>query len=105
MKKNKRHYRQGDVLLVPVASIPKGLKQTKKVTLALGERTGHHHTIYAGAVGFADDENGLASYIEVGGDGAELTHQEHDTIPLPPGKYENVSQFEYTPEAIQRVAD
>jgi len=101
-------YRQGDVLIVPVDEIPSGLKRTKKVTLALGEVTGHHHTIYGGAVGFADDENGLADYFEVNagsGEGATLTHQEHKNITIPPGKYQKVIQTEYTPQALRNVAD
>ena len=46
MNNKKNIFRQGDVLLVPVKEIPSGLVQTKKVTLALGEVTGHHHTVF-----------------------------------------------------------
>lgn len=102
---NKNIYRQGDVLVVPVKSIPKNLKQTKKVCLALGEVTGHHHSISDGAVGFADDENALATYFEVQSAIADLTHQEHATISLPAGKYRNIIQSEYTPEEIRNVRD
>lgn len=102
---NKNTYRQGDVLLIPVNEIPNNLVKTKKVTLALGEVTGHHHTIFDGAVGFADDEQALAQFIEVTGKGADLTHQEHETISIPAGKYRSVIQSEYTPEAIRNVAD
>ena len=98
-------YRQGDVLIVPIKNIPSGKKVTRKVTLALGEVTGHHHTIECGAVGYADDEANLAEYFEVNSDTAELTHQEHDTIVIPKGKYRSVIQSEYTPEAIRNVAD
>jgi len=103
--KNMKLYRQGDVLIMPVKNIPQNLKRTKRVTLALGEVTGHHHSIASGAVGFADDETGLADYFEVTGESADLTHQEHDTITLPKGKYRKVIQVEYTPEAIRNVAD
>lgn len=103
--KSKMVYRQGDVLILPVSKIPSDLKRTKRVTLALGEVTGHHHSISHGAVGYADDENGLAEYVEVNGDSANLTHQEHDTITLPKGKYRKIIQVEYTPEAIRNVAD
>jgi hypothetical protein len=110
MKKNKKNnkkklFRQGDVLLIEVDSIPEGLVTTEKVTLALGEVTGHHHTIYAGATGFADSNTALAEYIEVTNDVAELTHQEHSTISVPSGKYKNVIQTEYTPERLRQVAD
>lgn len=98
-------YRQGDVLIMPVKNIPANLATTKRVTLALGEVTGHHHSIASGAIGFADDENALADYFEVTSNEAELTHQEHDTITLPKGKYRKVIQVEYTPAEIRNVAD
>jgi len=100
-------FRQGDVLLIPITSIPNSLKRTKRVTLALGEVTGHHHSILDGnAVGYADNENSLAKYVEVNKPaGASLTHQEHDTIVLPEGNYRVVGQVEYTPERLSRVTD
>jgi hypothetical protein len=104
MKKMKT-YRQGDVLIMPVKNIPTSLKKTKRVTLALGEVTGHHHSISNGAVGYADDENGLSEYFEVIDDSANLTHQEHDTITFPKGTYKKVIQVEYTPQEIRNVAD
>lgn len=105
MKKN--IYRQGDVLILPIKSnqIPKGLKQTKSVTLALGEVTGHHHTISRGAVGFGQSETALADYFQVTNDEAVLDHQEHKSIWLPKGSYRKIIQSEYTPEAIRPVAD
>lgn len=98
-------YRQGDVLIVKVDSIPKNLKPTKKVTLALGEVTGHHHTIHVGAVGFANAEEDLAEYFSVESESADLTHQEHDTITIPKGSYKKIIQVEYTPAEIRNVAD
>ena len=101
-------YRQGDVLIMPIDNIPnkKSLKKTKRCTLALGEVTGHHHTIHDGAVGYADDKLSLAKYIEVtDSSGGALTHQEHDTITLPEGVYKVIGQVEYTPQRLQRVAD
>lgn len=97
-------YRQGDVLLIPVNDIPSNLKKTKKVRLANGEVTGHHHSIFSGAVGFADEEEALAQFVEVS-EPTELVHQEHAPISIPPGKYQSVIQSEYSPEAIRRVAD
>jgi hypothetical protein len=105
MKTKNKIYRQGDVLLIPVNQFPDNLKKTKKVTLALGEVTGHHHTIFAGATGYADDEESLAEFINVYEDSAVLTHQEHDAVVIPRGKYRSVIQSEYTPEEIKRVAD
>lgn len=99
-------YRQGDVLVMKVDNIADKLKKTKKCTLALGEATGHHHTIHEGAVGFADQEQDLAKYFNVSSkNGASLTHQEHDTIVLPEGSYKVIGQFQYTPERLTRAAD
>jgi hypothetical protein len=104
MNKNKI-YRQGDVLIIPVDTIPTGLTRTKKVTLALGEVTGHHHSILEGAIGFADNETELTEYFSVESESANLTHQEHDTISLPQGNYRKVIQVEYTPAELRNVAD
>ena len=98
-------YRQGDVLLRAVTSIPSGLKQTKSCTAALGEVTGHHHTIYSGATGYASDVDALVDYIEVTAPSADLTHQEHTTISLPTGNYQVVRQVEYTPAELRNVRD
>jgi hypothetical protein len=98
-------YRQGDVLIIPVDNIPNHLVKTKRVTLALGEVTGHHHSISYGAVGYSNNENSLSDYFEVEEESANLTHQEHDTITLPKGKYRKVIQVEYTPQEIRNVAD
>lgn len=104
MKKTKT-YRQGDVLIIPVDSIPQGKKQTKRIRLANGEVTGHHHSIFdQGAVGYADDEESLTEFLDVSTP-VELEHQEHDTITIGPGKYRSVIQSEYTPQEIRRVAD
>ena len=104
--KTQKLYRQGDVLLIPTKEIPSSLKRTERCTLALGEVTGHHHTVERGAIGYADDPKSLAKYVNVTSkNGAPLTHQEHDTIVLPEGKYKVIGQVEYTPERLARVAD
>lgn len=103
--KNQKNYRQGDVLLIPISTIPSGKTKTRKCTLALGEATGHHHTILDGAIGYADDEISTAEYITVEKALAKLEHQEHATIDLPRGNYQVIIQSEYTPEAIKKVSD
>jgi hypothetical protein len=105
MKNKQKPNRQGDVLILPVSKIPKDLVKTKKCTLALGEATGHHHTIFENAIGYASTVDGLADYFEVTSEIADLKHQEHDAISLPKGKYKKVIQSEYTPEEIKPVID
>lgn len=72
MKKSKiRHYRQGDVLIERISSMPAKLKAIAQehglVVLAHGEVTGHHHA-FAGAVAekFVDEKG--AEFFDVKGE-------------------------------------
>lgn len=100
-------YRQGDVLIEEVAKLPTGLTKQKPTTgraiLALGEATGHHHSVDIDRADWWKDGAG-EQFLSVT-DEAEVTHQEHETITLPPGNYRIRRQREYTPEAIRNVAD
>ena len=105
-KQTAKHYRQGDVLITRVSSIPATAKRVEKpgrVILALGEATGHHHSLPENAA--TKYEDGPASYIEIAEALAMLEHQEHSTIELPRGKYRVTIQREYSPEAIRNVQD
>jgi hypothetical protein len=104
-------YRQGDVLVIPVRSIPKSATPRKReagrVILAHGEVTGHAHAIddttHAPTAQLLDAPDGLA-YLKVD-EISRLVHQEHGSIELAPGRYKVIRQREYTPEAIRTVAD
>ena len=97
-----KQYRQGDVWIELIDDSSAILDQSKKqVTLALGEATGHHHTLHCDKpIRF---DAGLTC-VELKTPG-RLTHQEHATIVLPPGRYRVLRQREYSPEAIRNVAD
>lgn len=98
--------RQGDVLIIPVDSVPAGLTRVDRCTLALGEKTGHHHTIDENAIGYGTSESGLANYFEVTSpEGAFLNHDEHHTLKIPQGTYRKVIQSEYRKKVFQRVRD
>lgn len=119
--------RQGDVVLVRVASLPDGLVPTPRdkigrIVLAHGEKSGHGHAIRDPHVmslrltTTGEDPTGVSGgvdYIEVGGSGpATLNHEyesgqmaEHHPITLPPGIYKVALQREYQPEGIRRAAD
>jgi len=101
-------YRQGDVLLVRVDSLPAGDRKDARgegqIVLARGEATGHAHTI--------EDAPPGTEFVEIGGvcfliltEAADLVHQEHGTITVPPGTYTVKRQREYTPEAVRNVQD
>jgi hypothetical protein len=93
--------RQGDVYIVLNQTKPTYASLRKDRTLALGEATGHHHTLTAGNV-----------YGELAGkqwivldEETELQHQEHATVVIPIGIHEVRIQREYTPQEIRRVMD
>ena len=99
--------RQGDVLLIPRASIPATAvpvqRDRGRVVLAYGEVTGHAHAIMEPEVELltADD----ARYLRVDRVSAQLQHEEHAVLDIPAGHYEVRTQREYHPEAIRDVRD
>jgi len=103
-------YRQGDVLIVPVDSVPGTLdpieREQGRIILAHGEVTGHAHAIKAESAALFRDPKLMAVFLTVGANGSvALEHDEHDTIHLPPGNYQVIRQREYSPEEIRNVAD
>lgn len=102
--------RQGDVMLVPVESIPDGAiekpRDNGRVIIAYGEVTGHAHQIAnpdaVGAVILTTAEN--ATFVRLTKK-AQLVHEEHATADVPAGNYCYVPQREYRYGATMRVAD
>jgi len=94
--------RQGDLLIIHIASLPEGIKPKDNRILAEGEVTGHLHELDGGEVFTRKD--GL--YFNVR-DGCEvtLTHPEHDPLTFAPGTYEVIRQREYRPEGWRHVSD
>lgn len=117
-----QQYRQGDVLLIPVDDIPNGAKKVQRdngrVILAYGEVTGHAHAITVpgadkfrvrtdvggGPINLRDMSPRIAEYLRVREE-AELKHEEHATIKVPPGNYRVAIQREYTPQIVRSVRD
>ena len=102
-----KQLRQGDVLLQQVTEVPATAihepPQRGKIVLALGEVTGHSHTIDADAADWWKD--GGDDYVSVI-TSTNGTHQEHGPLPLEAGeKFIKIQQREYTPKAIRNVAD
>jgi hypothetical protein len=103
-------FRQGDVLVIPVDSIPQSAaafrRENNRVILAHGEVTGHAHAIKDKRAALFRDPKLAAVFMRVSGDASvALEHDEHDTISIPPGSYRVIRQREYSPEAIRNVAD
>ena len=106
-------FRQGDVLIEEVQSLPRGEcttvpREGGRVILAHGEVTGHAHALTdqsAVLMSFKrpnpilNDGRGATSpleerYLSVGRQ-STLSHEEHGPIELPPGKYRIMIQRQW----------
>lgn len=99
-------YRQGDVLIVAVESVPADLVEvprTKRgVVLAEGEVTGHAHRIPSRHASLYRSETD-ARYLRVMGPApVQLQHEEHSPVTLPPGSYRVTIHREYQPGELPR---
>lgn len=94
--------RQGDILFKQVSEPVEG-KNSKQLTIAEGEVTGHHHVLIAEA---NSSITGDRTKFTVTGK-AKLVHPEHDTIEFPAGTYVvmNEREFDYINQEISRVQD
>ena len=113
--------RQGDILLERVdvqANEVNGKEIGREadgaVVLAHGEVTGHRHAFYGGNVAlFRDDALArdmqdpqlYIGHLKIGGEAADLKHEEHGTIRLEPGVYRVRRQREYDAGMARLVAD
>ena len=103
----KKLYRHGDLCIKPIKEIPKTAKKLNTLTLALGEATGHHHTLVKereNLIEVFEDEGG--KYFKVG-QPTPLIHQEHKTITIEKGIYFIEIEQERDPftEQINKVKD
>ena len=103
-KKNKRAYRQGDVILICDAEIPEEKRKLCHSVLAEGEVTGHKHQVTEGDVELYESVVGDI-YLKVLSLDAKLTHEEHGLLELPKGDYEVQIQREYDPLGYINVMD
>ena len=95
-------YRQGDILLKKIETIPEGVKPTEDDVILKGEATGHAHRIVNGSIYTGSGIGEMYIDAEVG---ASLIHEEHNTIPIEAGVYEVIRQREYTPRRSRFVED
>jgi hypothetical protein len=98
-------YRQGDVLLRRINSLPKQ-KRVKRASghILEGETTGHVHRVEdLSQAEVLEIGDGL--FLQVGEEGVRIIHEEHNPISLPPGNYEVIRQREYQPSGLVNVAD
>jgi len=99
-------WRQGDVGLVKVDTLPEGgetvVRINGRLVIKEGEKTGHSHTITAPYVKMIETAD--ARYI-VSKRAFKVFHQEHEVAFMPPGIYEVPEQVEYVAQEIRRVLD
>jgi hypothetical protein len=94
-------FRQGDVLIIRVASLPVGLTARQSKVIVAGEVTGHVHALEEGRL----LENRWGEiFLEVS-QRTRVVHEEHRAIVLEPGVYRVIRQREYAPEGIMDVED
>ncbi|MEO3974704.1 hypothetical protein [Streptomyces sp. CAU 1734] len=107
-------YRQGDVLIAPVAeeAVPSHIAGAPdeprdgrgRLVLALGEVTGHAHAV-TGPGRLVREPGPFGPMILHLPEGGRVVHEEHAPIALPKGWYRVVRQREYLPGAVRVVAD
>lgn len=107
-------YRQGDVLIVPVAegSVPPGVRECEpqgrdsheRMILALGESTGHAHAVVGRGALYPSATPLEPMYLHLP-HGGRVVHEEHAAFPLPAGWFRVVRQREYEPGSVRLVAD
>lgn len=97
-------YRHGDVGLVPVSTLPKGVVKEEGKILAYGEVTGHTHRFDDGDYQFW--KHGDTRYIEVLSP-STLNHEEHGRLTILPGVYEQIQEreYDYFNEELRAVVD
>ncbi|GAA2231037.1 hypothetical protein GCM10010232_16800 [Streptomyces amakusaensis] len=107
-------YRQGDVLIVPVAqeAVPPHVLAARgesrdargRLVLALGEVTGHAHAV-PGPGRLVREPGPFGPMVLHLPEGGRVVHEEHAVIALPRGWYRVLRQREYLPGSVRVVAD
>lgn len=103
--------RQGDVMLVP-AKVPADAKKVNLRPIALGERTGHHHSLMTCTETPVEElvemyEKDGKTYIRALGEPSDvaLVHQQHKAARLSDTEYVYVPQVENSDWGTQKVMD
>lgn len=107
-------YRQGDVLIVPlaeeavpshVAAAPREPRDGRgRLVLALGEVTGHAHAV-VGPGELVREQGPFGPALLHLPQGGRVVHEEHGPIALPKGWFRVIRQREYVPGSVRIVAD
>ena len=97
-------FRQGDVLIERVATIPRDASKLDHLVLAEGELSGHAHRIAEPETAELFNKHGVL-FLAVNADHATVVHDEHAPIALGRGNYRVWMQREYWPNRISSAKD
>jgi hypothetical protein len=98
-------WRQGDVLIERVDTIPHDATRLKRLVLATGDSTGQRHMIKDRKTADLFSGPGDELFLRVTADGATIAHPEHGPIILPRGEYRVWKQREFTDQRPRPVFD
>lgn len=104
MNKPIPQWRQGDVLVEAIPSLPKEASRRPHAVLAEGQITGHSHRMENETDAWVFEAEGKL-YLQVVAEHALLVHDEHKPIPLPRGYYRVWKQREFDPETEENARD
>lgn len=109
-------YRQGDVLIAPIAEAqvpppfasgtaePLARDPRERMILALGESTGHAHAVVGKGALYPAAGPLEPMYLHLP-EGGRVVHEEHAAFALPKGWFRVIRQREYEPGSVRMVAD
>lgn len=109
----KNYYRHGDIMLKEVDALPLGKTTSHHtLTIALGEATGHHHSLFEirdveytkAPIEYLNLDDGRFLIIH---QPVLLRHQEHHELRIEPGIYEITEEreYDYFEESMKKVVD
>ncbi len=103
----KQAYRHGEIVLLKVSVLPKGLKLSSSKTIMVGSH-GNNHDIDNGKLYFVKEGDFVFGYLSA--KNTSLYHNEHkekngNPCKIKDGIYQLIKQNEFTPEGLIPVID
>ncbi len=93
-------FRQGDIYIIRIAKLPKGLKKKGSQILVHSDSTMHDHTLKSGTV-FIDKEGKMFADVPRK---TQIVHtMDHAPIDIPKGVYEIRRQVQYDKDDMVQV--
>ena len=100
MTKQHKFYRQGDVGIQEINTLPKGLQENKDNIIVHSDSTLHDHSLKTGKV-YVNKDGEL--FLDAPQDTQIVHTEDHKPIDLPKGKYKIIRQREYVMENMTKL--